>query len=53
VEGAANAALVDLLASRLDVPRSAIRVAAGDRGRHKRVTIAGLTVASVRALLSI
>jgi len=45
VEGAANDALIDLLAERLSVPRRAIRIVSGERGRQKRVAIAGVTAA--------
>ena len=37
VEGAANDALVEFLASRLQVPRRAIRLLSGGRGRRKRI----------------
>lgn len=43
VENAANDALVKLLASRLRVPRQAIRLLSGERGRRKRLAIAGVT----------
>lgn len=39
VDGAANAALVEFLAERLGLPRSAIGVASGDSGRRKTVSI--------------
>jgi uncharacterized protein (TIGR00251 family) len=39
VDGAANAALVEFLADRLGLPRSAISVASGDSGRRKTVSI--------------
>jgi uncharacterized protein (TIGR00251 family) len=42
VEGAANAALIALIAEALGVPRSAVSVATGERSRHKMVRIAGL-----------
>lgn len=42
VEGAANAALVELLAQALDVPRSRVAVARGDTSRLKRIDILGL-----------
>ena len=40
-DGKANAALVSLLAEKLDVPKSAIRIASGAASRLKRVEIAG------------
>ena len=48
VDGAANAALVEFLASALDVPRRNVSIAAGERSRDKRVQIVGLDEASVR-----
>jgi uncharacterized protein (TIGR00251 family) len=52
VEGAANAALVEFLAYALRLPRHAIQIVSGERGRRKRVAIAGLTAAAVQAALS-
>lgn len=43
VEGAANAALIALLADRLDVAASRVQIAAGGASRSKRVAIEGLT----------
>ena len=51
VEGAANAALVDFLASALDLPRRSIRIVGGERSRRKRVAIAGMTAEQVRDIL--
>jgi uncharacterized protein (TIGR00251 family) len=51
VDGAANAVLVDLLADALGVPRSAIEILGGDRGRHKRIAIAGVSPELVRTRL--
>jgi uncharacterized protein (TIGR00251 family) len=42
VEGAANRALIELLAARLGVPPSALRIEAGATGRRKRVRIVAL-----------
>jgi uncharacterized protein YggU (UPF0235/DUF167 family) len=42
VEGAANIALVRLLADELDVPRSHVRLVAGTSGRLKRIVVDGL-----------
>jgi uncharacterized protein (TIGR00251 family) len=50
VDGAANAALVALLADRLGVPRRAVRIVAGATSRSKTVEIEGTTEAAVRAL---
>ena len=51
IEGAANAALVDFLASALDLPRRNIRIVSGERSRRKRVAIAGMTADQVRDIL--
>jgi hypothetical protein len=53
VEGAANDELVELLAGTLDVPRRALTVVSGERGRLKRIRIEGLTVPEVRTRLGI
>ena len=50
VEGAANDAVVAFFADALGVPRRAVRIVSGDRGRQKRIAIAGVTTATVRAL---
>jgi uncharacterized protein YggU (UPF0235/DUF167 family) len=42
VNGAANAALVNLLAEELDVSRSSVRLVAGATGRHKLVVVDGV-----------
>jgi uncharacterized protein len=52
VEGEANEALVRLLAERLKVPKSAVRILAGARGRWKRVAVRGVTAAQVHALVA-
>jgi uncharacterized protein (TIGR00251 family) len=41
VDGAANAALVRLMAKALGVPRSAVRIASGEASRTKTLEIAG------------
>jgi uncharacterized protein len=50
VDGAANDALVALLAEQLDIPRRAVRIVAGAAARSKMVEIDGTTEAAVRAL---
>ena len=52
VEGAANEALVSLLAERLGVARRSVHVVAGATSRAKTVEIDGTTVSAVRALAS-
>jgi hypothetical protein len=46
----ANQALVRLLAERLNVPRAAVRIVAGEKSRRKRVTVAGVKREQVLAL---
>ena len=53
VAGAANDALVDLLARTLDLPRRAVAVVSGERGRLKRIRVEGLTAPEVRTRLGI
>ncbi len=43
VDGAANAALINLLAERLSVPRRSISIVRGETSRQKTVEIADLT----------
>ena len=50
VDDRANEALRKLLASRLKVPLTAVRIASGERNRTKRVEIQGVTAAMIRAL---
>lgn len=47
--GKANAAVEELLAQALDLPRASVRVVAGHAARNKRVDIAGLQAAELRA----
>ena len=50
VDDRANEALRKLLASRLKVPLTAVRIASGERSRTKRVEIFGVTAAIILAL---
>ena len=43
VGGAANAALVHLLAEELDVSRSSVQLVAGATGRHKLIIVDGIS----------
>jgi len=47
-DGAANAAVIRLLAKELGVPKGAVNVAAGATSRHKRMRIDGVAVAELR-----
>ena len=51
VDGAANTALVAFLASTLGVPSRAVQLLSGERGRQKRILIAGAMVAQVESAL--
>jgi uncharacterized protein YggU (UPF0235/DUF167 family) len=53
VEGAANRALIELLAARLGIPRSTVRIERGARGRAKVVAIEGLDEAGLAARLGV
>lgn len=50
VDGAANIALIELLARTLDMPRAALTVVSGARSRHKVVAVTGCspTAAAIR-----
>jgi uncharacterized protein (TIGR00251 family) len=51
VDGRANEAVRALLAERLKVPISAVRILGGETSRNKRVQIAGITRQQLMALL--
>jgi uncharacterized protein (TIGR00251 family) len=52
VDDRANEALRRLLAARLKVPLSAVRIASGERSRTKRIEVRGVTAAAIQALAS-
>ena len=52
VEGAANDALINLLARAFSIPRRQISIVSGAKFRDKRVAIEGLTEGDVSARLS-
>ena len=52
VEGAANDALVALVAGTFRVPRRDVAVVAGERSRTKRVVVAGRSAAALNAVLA-
>ena len=51
VEGRANESLCRLLAKRLAVPLSAVRIVAGEKSRTKRISISGVTRGKIIELL--
>jgi uncharacterized protein (TIGR00251 family) len=52
VEGAANDALLDLLATHLRVPPRTLTIASGQKSRDKKVRVTGLDAATLVARLS-
>lgn len=52
VDGAANAALIELLARALDVSRRSLAVVGGERSRLKRVRVDGLDAGQVARRLA-
>lgn len=51
VDGAANAALVSLLAEKLDLPKRQVTVVRGTTARQKVVEIEGLSAAEIQQKL--
>lgn len=52
VDSAANAAVIDLLSSTLDLPKRAIRIVRGETSRTKQMEIDGLTLDEIRTRLA-
>ena len=52
VDGAANEALLHVLADALDVPRTGLRIVTGAQARRKHVEVEGLTREEVQARLA-
>jgi uncharacterized protein (TIGR00251 family) len=52
VDGAANAELIDILAAALGLPRRAVTIVAGERGRTKRVRVTGIALEAAVARLT-
>ncbi|GCE47479.1 hypothetical protein EI42_01016 [Thermosporothrix hazakensis] len=48
VDGAANAALIDLLAQSLAVPKRSIQIVRGETGRQKTLEIEGVTLDEIQ-----
>lgn len=52
VDGEANAAVIELLAKSLGIPRGAVEVIAGASSRRKTLRITGVTLARIEELLA-
>lgn len=52
VDGAANAALIELLAAALDLPKRALRLVLGETSKNKVVEVTGLSLAELTARLA-
>jgi uncharacterized protein (TIGR00251 family) len=51
VEGAANAELIDVIATALRVPKKNITIVSGERSKLKRVSVTGITSEDAAAAL--
>lgn len=52
VDGAANAELIETLARAFDVSRRQVTIVSGERARHKRVRVEGVTASTVDAVVA-
>jgi len=52
VDGEANAAVIELFAKRLGVPRSSVEIVAGASSRRKTIKIANVTAQQIAELLA-
>ncbi len=52
VDGAANDALIEFLASLFDCAKRQIRIVSGEKSRSKRVAVTGVSAATVKLRLS-
>jgi uncharacterized protein (TIGR00251 family) len=53
VDGRANEACIEFLANLLDVPRSSVAIATGQRSRNKLMRVTGLSAEEVRRRLGV
>jgi uncharacterized protein (TIGR00251 family) len=52
LEGGANEALIEFLATLLKTPKSAVRILSGERSRLKRLEIRGVTKQQIERLIT-
>jgi uncharacterized protein (TIGR00251 family) len=50
-DSAANAAVIELIAETLDLPKRAVTIVRGDTSRQKHVRVEGMSLDAVQALL--
>lgn len=53
VDGAANDALIELIARSIGVARRAVTIVSGERSRRKRIEVSGLDLATATARLKL
>ena len=53
IDGRANQAMCELLAERAGIPRSAVRIVAGEKSRDMIVRVEGVGMADLRAALGL
>jgi uncharacterized protein len=53
VEGASNAAIIEVLSKILHIGKSQVEIISGQTARHKRIRVSGVTEDQVRAALGI
>ena len=53
VDGAANAALIELIARQCGLPKSDVRILAGEHAKRKRLLLCGIAVDQVRDRLNL
>jgi uncharacterized protein (TIGR00251 family) len=51
VEGAANAAVIEVIAAALGLPKRSVRIVSGDSSRSKVVEVKGVAARDVRSAL--
>ena len=47
VQGRANTELINFLSHSLGLPKSSVNIARGERSRHKRVSVTGLSIEQI------
>jgi uncharacterized protein (TIGR00251 family) len=52
VDGEANAAVIDVVARALGVPRRSVHIASGETGRRKSIRVDGITLAALTGALT-